>query len=265
MTLAGAARVPAPGSQPAQLRIAPVRALFDTVIDRGARARWAARAEARVCCDESSTDGRIEPEVSELMERAIEDLRKQGFDVLDDFEIPDLWSWLRSSLVCPRLKFDLNNYLSELGPNAPIRDFESLIKTRRYHPFIGVRLVHEQRFPAPEEWDRCKEVVQRREQLRRHLLAAMDAADVDILIYPTWNFRPARLGMQSALGNNSPLLAPVVGFPALTVPMGFTSDGLPSGLQMMGRPWTSELLMDVASRFEAATRHRRPPSTTPAL
>jgi Asp-tRNA(Asn)/Glu-tRNA(Gln) amidotransferase A subunit family amidase len=42
------------------------------------------------------------------------------------------------------------------------------------------------------------------------------------------------------LGNNR-RLAPILGFPALTVPAGFTSDGLPVGIEFLGRPF-SDLL-----------------------
>ena len=69
------------------------------------------------------------------------------------------------------------------------------------------------------------------------------------------------------------------GFPAVTVPAGFTTavwdrerDGqnsprlvgpvpaqLPVGIDFIARPFQEALLIRVASAYEAATRHRRPP------
>jgi amidase len=54
----------------------------------------------------------------------------------------------------------------------------------------------------------------------------------------------------------------VVGVPAITVPCGFTRDGLPAGLQIAG-PWRGEArVLEAAAAFEAARpwAHLRPPS-----
>ena len=53
----------------------------------------------------------------------------------------------------------------------------------------------------------------------------------------------------------------VTGLPAISVPAGFTSDGLPVGLQIVGRPRGDLDLLRIAQAFEQATEHhlRRPP------
>ena len=56
-----------------------------------------------------------------------------------------------------------------------------------------------------------------------------------------------------------------LGFPAVTVPMGFVRGTLPSGLQILGRPWSEATLIKISYAYEQATRHRRPPASTPAL
>jgi aspartyl-tRNA(Asn)/glutamyl-tRNA(Gln) amidotransferase subunit A len=40
--------------------------------------------------------------------------------------------------------------------------------------------------------------------------------------------------------------------PALVVPVAFDSDGLPAGVQFVGRPWSEETLLELGVRFEAA-------------
>lgn len=47
--------------------------------------------------------------------------------------------------------------------------------------------------------------------------------------------------------------------------MGHTYEGLPAGLQMLGRPYSEGLLFKLAYAYEQATRHRRPPEAFPAL
>jgi amidase len=47
----------------------------------------------------------------------------------------------------------------------------------------------------------------------------------------------------------------VTGLPAISVPGGFTSDGLPVGLQIVGKPRGDLKLLRIAAAFEAATEH----------
>ncbi|HZT06131.1 MAG TPA: hypothetical protein VFC51_03810, partial [Chloroflexota bacterium] len=65
-------------------------------------------------------------------------------------------------------------------------------------------------------------------------------------------------------GNNR-RLSPLIGFPALSVPAGFSPNGLPVGLELLGRPFAEGALFRIAFAYEQATSHRRPPPTTPPL
>jgi aspartyl-tRNA(Asn)/glutamyl-tRNA(Gln) amidotransferase subunit A len=46
----------------------------------------------------------------------------------------------------------------------------------------------------------------------------------------------------------------LTGLPALSVPAGFTSGGLPVGLQLVSRPWAEATLLRAAYAFEQATQ-----------
>ena len=88
----------------------------------------------------------------------------------------------------------------------------------------------------------------------------MDAAKVDAVIYPTWSNAPRKVGdMQSPAGDNSQILSPQTGFPAITVPMGFTYNSLPAGLTFLGRLFSEPELIKLSYAYEQATRHRHPP------
>ena len=51
----------------------------------------------------------------------------------------------------------------------------------------------------------------------------------------------------------------VVGYPAISVPAGYSPTGLPIGLQIVARPWEEDKLLSMAYAFEEATKIRKPP------
>ena len=64
-------------------------------------------------------------------------------------------------------------------------------------------------------------------------------------------------GSSAVMGRNtSP--GNLVGVPGLSVPCGFSSAGMPIGLQLFGRPWEESLLYRVAHRYESSAGQGRP-------
>ena len=88
----------------------------------------------------------------------------------------------------------------------------------------------------------------------------MDDQQLDALIYPTWSNPPRLIGdLNTPGGDNNQLFAPSTGFPAITVPMGYTrGDTLPAGLQFFGRRVERGDAPPLAYAYEQATHHRRP-------
>ena len=52
---------------------------------------------------------------------------------------------------------------------------------------------------------------------------------------------------------------------SMTVPSGFTGDNLPVGITFFARPYSEARMLSLAYSYEQATKHRRPPKTTPPL
>jgi Asp-tRNA(Asn)/Glu-tRNA(Gln) amidotransferase A subunit family amidase len=70
---------------------------------------------------------------------------------------------------------------------------------------------------------------------------------------------------RSPAGDNSQVLSPQTGFPAITVPMGYTYDVLPAGLTFLGQTFSEGMLIKYAYAYEQATRHRHAPAKFPPL
>jgi Asp-tRNA(Asn)/Glu-tRNA(Gln) amidotransferase A subunit family amidase len=210
-----------------------------------------------------------DPEVKELMNQAIHDLRNQGATLVDPFVIPDFDS-LRKNQWCNTFRYDINNYLASLGEDAPVKKLSEVVESGKYSSYIKERLQNALAVDVPPDQHDppCLGVNEdpRRIAFRDAVLRAMDKHNVDAVIYPSWSNPPRKVGdLDSPHGNNSPVIAPHTGQPALTVPMGFTYGSLPAGLQFLGRPFGEPDIIKFAYAYEQATKHRRPPEKFPAL
>lgn len=211
--------------------------------------------------------------VLRLFDRAVADLREAGAEIVDPLTVPRLRDHLEADLTCPRFRYDVNRYLESLGPGAPIRDVATVLETGEYSPYVEGALESLTDRPGdvpPSEWDApCPDLWNHegRQAYRRDVLAAMDSAEVDVVVYPTWTHPPAHIDSARAQyrGDNSQLVAPDTGLPAATVPMGFSHGRYPAGLQILARPFEEGTIFRVAYAYERATGHRRPPEGFPPL
>jgi Asp-tRNA(Asn)/Glu-tRNA(Gln) amidotransferase A subunit family amidase len=207
--------------------------------------------------------------VTALMEKAIADMLALGATIIDPFVIPDFDS-LRKDLWCNTFQYDVNNYFALLGEKAPVKNLAQVVESGMYAAYIEERLRESLAIAvSPEQQNPpCLDLNAdpRRVAFREAVLRAMDEHNVDAVVYPSWSNPPRKVGdLESPHGNNSPIIAPHTGQPAITVPMGFTHGNLPAGLQILGRMFGEPELIKFAYAYEQATRHRRPPARFPSL
>jgi Asp-tRNA(Asn)/Glu-tRNA(Gln) amidotransferase A subunit family amidase len=206
-----------------------------------------------------------DPEIKSLMEKAIKDLAKQGAVIVDPLVIPNLEDIRSKATGGSPFKYELNEYLKSLGPDAKMKSLDEIIASGKFDPSIKDRMLTNQKAQgAPFDDPAYLKGEYYRQQYRIVVLKAMADYNVDAIIYPTWNNPPRLIGdLESPDGNNSNLMSPPTGFPALTVPMGFSYDKYPAGLQLLGRPFTEGLLIQYAFAYEQSTLHRHAPDSTP--
>jgi amidase len=207
-------------------------------------------------------------EVLDVFRSALGELRRAGAEVIDPVEVDGLDAMRRGGGGCNQFKYDLNRYLAGLGDKAPRHSLDEIITSRRFHPSIQARLESAQASDdVPGETPGCKSRDEFRVHLREAVLKVMDDNHLDALVYPTWSNPPRLIGdLNTPGGDNNQLFAPSTGFPAITVPMGYTRGGtLPAGLQLFGRAWSEATLIRLAYAYEQATHHRHPPEATPPL
>lgn len=207
-----------------------------------------------------------DPQIKEVMAKAIEELKAQGAIVVDPFDVPN-YQELTRNLTCNSFHYDLNNYLASLGDKSKYKTLAAIVESGLYLPANETRLKNFVQTPVPAA-NPCQDVYHdpRSIAFREAILQAMAKDKLDAIIYPTWSNAPRKVGdLQSPAGDNSQILSPQTGFPAITVPMGFTYSSLPAGMTFLGRLFSEPDLIKFAYAYEQATKHRRPPEKFPPL
>jgi amidase len=211
--------------------------------------------------DTATTD----PEIKALFEKSIATLKAQGAEIVDPFDLPD-YDALIKGINCGNFQTDLNHYLATHAPNATYKTLQEIFDSGLYLPYIQDRL---KRPLTPEAAAVvCEDVYHDKKKIafRDALTAAMDAAKLDAIVYPTWSNPPRKVGdLKSPAGDNNQVLSPQTGVPAITVPMGFTHGTLPAGITFLGRSFTEPALIRYAYSYEQTTHYRQPPAAFGAL
>ena len=203
------------------------------------------------------------PDVVTVFMKAIEDLKKAGAVIVDPaaVELGDVRR-AQGGGTCAGFKHDINKYLASLGERVPVKDLEGIIRSRRFHPSVELRLTRAQE-GSENGYDSaaCKAEAEYRERFRAAVVKTMELNSLDAFVYPTWSNPPRLIGdLNTPHGDNSQVFSPTTGFPAINVPMGYTvNNTLPIGMTFFGRAWDEARLIKLAYGYEQATKHRRPP------
>ena len=181
-------------------------------------------------------------------------------------------------------KFEINRYLRERGDGNIKSNADLIAKSRFYtDPNFPDRKQARERDEGATVLDTSVRL-QGRFAMQTMLLQCMQEQRLDALVSPMSTVPPRKLTSprEPALNGRTPIgwsLIGQQGFPAITVPAGFTTavwdrvaggnDGarlvgpvaakLPVGVDFIALPFGEPLLFRIASAYETATRHRRPP------
>lgn len=214
-------------------------------------------------------DQPIHEPVNRVMDAAMAQMTKHGATLVR-ISIPNLAD-LTADMALGEFEsataFD--RYLASLGANAPVKSFRALIAKGGFHPAIAADLKASEARANDMESDEYRRRVMRREDLRRAVMNAIATERLDAILYPHQRRLVALIGDEQLERNG--VLSNGTGFPALTVPAGFSEstesapDGVPVGLELLGPEWSEPTLIKLGFAFEQATRVRKPPASTPRL
>ena len=164
----------------------------------------------------------------------------------------------------------LNAYLAAI-PNAPAKSLAEIIASGKFHkPSLEKFLSSAESFANGLDEPDYKERLLRNQRTRQVLISVFAEHKLDALIYPLQKRLAVPLTELNQADRNG-ILASVTGFPAITVPAGFSPPtataplGVPVGMDILGKPWSEGRLIELAYSFEQEVHVRKPPSSAPAL
>jgi amidase len=200
-------------------------------------------------------------EVAQIVRAALEDIRSLGAGIVE-IPFPGLDDLLQNtSVINAEFKFDLADFLSKY-PSAPVRSLADILNGGAYHQAVET-VLRRANDVTSRDADAYRTSLARRDAARQAVVAAMQDNGITAFVYPTLRRKPAVIGQPQA-GSNCQLSA-TTGLPALSMPAGYTTDGLPVGMDLLGGAWTEPKLLKVAYAYERLVAPRRPPQTTPPL
>jgi amidase len=193
-----------------------------------------------------------DPRIIAHFKTTLAELKGAGAEIVDPFVVPEIDSISGVGTQTPaRFKEDLTRWIVK-HPGAPFPSNMS--------DYVGGA--------KPVEEDPATIQGARDEQRYRDAFTkAMDISRIDAVIFPSWTQLP-QINGGVHLAYPACCLTFVgssLQWPELSVPSGYLGEGLPQGLEMLGRAWDEGKIMGYAYAYEQATHYRRPPPTVPPL
>jgi amidase len=231
---------------------------------------------ARIGVIRQPMDPKAEPssvdyqKVRVVIDRAIADLNSLGAQIVDPVVIPNLVERVNRPYDDNIFETEpaTNKYLSQ-HPNAPVKTLRDILLSGKVVP-SRVRVLMNSVGRSTDDPGYLK-IMLSVEETRQVVLGIMADNRLDALVYATFDHQPMVIPSDAmtnpmidtvGLGNNR-RLSPILGFPAMTVPAGFTSDDLPVGIEFLARPFAEGTLLKFGYAYEQATHRRRLSRLTP--
>ena len=199
-----------------------------------------------------------DPEIADSVRAVLAAMRAQGAETIE-VPMPDFDSVIVNSSAIAEFKFDFINYMKSI-PNAPVHSLRDILDRGLYARSQEARYTFSDTVSGPDTEDHRK-VLAKQAILRGRLEQVIDSLHLDALAYPTMRQKPVLFG---EVQNGATCAASAQsGLPAISLPAGLSVDGLPIGLELLGKRFSDARLVSLAYSLEQSGVRRRAPTTTP--
>ncbi|CAG8895134.1 unnamed protein product [Penicillium egyptiacum] len=210
--------------------------------------------------------------VQDIIRSSLNSVQEQDADIvlvpLAPSSHPD-WSYGTLFAKGDTQAFEFKHYLDEflrsaLVSSTPHRSLESIAQSGEFD-LEAMTHVFSAALEDPETFSLMSEAYRSRLEyiaaLKESVKQCFDRYDIDALAYPHQTQLPVKIGAKLQSGRNG-VLAALTGRPAICIPAGWSPKtasavlGVPVGLELMGRRWGDDELLDIAERAERILKGR---------
>ncbi len=217
-----------------------------------------------------------------LVDAAIKKLKDSGAIVIDPLPVgANLWEIVRdTNYGNAENRAALEAYFASRGPQFPIKTIPDMLATGGVLGRLKTRYADEQAAPGLTGNAEYLAKLEGRRVLRAFVHEVMARWKLDALVYPH-ETKPVRTIAEAAPGKgetpvpltdpttrivgNGNRLSTATGLPTFTVPAGFNTDGVPVGMEILGKLYDEPTIIRLAYAYEKANPQRKLPATTPLL
>jgi Asp-tRNA(Asn)/Glu-tRNA(Gln) amidotransferase A subunit family amidase len=205
--------------------------------------------------------------VTAVFNNAVGELKGAGATVVDPIVIPNLKKLLDTRTEGPTESAEAFKVFFGRSAHPPFKTKEEMLHSP---DFAKVFRYAQDRLRSTSDEAKHYRYLQARQELMFSVLKLMADNQLDAIVYKSIEHQPTLIkdGINPPWVNTkgAPHLNTFLVFvPVIALPAGFTSDNLPAGITLMGRPYEEGTLIRLGYGYEQATHHRKAPGTTPAL
>lgn len=198
-------------------------------------------------------------DVNNLITSAIKVMEDNGAKIvyIDDFYNSNYDYTFDNTVLGISLCYQFNQYIKNTSSN--IKSFSSLISTGKYVQALSGYNSNCNSDITKSSYYTNKKV--KKDAFKEDVYELMDQYNVDVLLYPSSKSKILTLLESTSYPTNSPCysIAPMTGMPAITIPMGFDSNSLPYGLELVAKQKGENVLYEIAYSYEQLTNNDKDP------
>ena len=188
--------------------------------------------------------GLTDNDIEGLVYESLKKMEDAGAEIiyLDNFAKYNYYKVAYSTYAGISMCDNFNDYIK--NTSGDIRSFEELARSKGHVQSLSGYVEGCNYNYKPKSYrDNLKE------PYREYVQSFYDDYDLDVVVYPTLK---NKVFIINEGDNNSPgsVVSSVIGYPSVTVPMAFLSDGFSYGLEFLGEPYEEEKLLSIAYSFE---------------
>lgn len=208
----------------------------------------------------SGVTGATDPDIYNLLERSMDELEKLGANLvyLDKFVKSSNLSIASSTYAGITMCDYFDEYLN--GTTGSIRSFKELAQSKGHVQSLSgyVKGCNKKYKPASSRETK-------KSKYREYVDDYFEQYSLDAVLYPTVKNKVLKYNETGSITPASSF-GSVIGYPSITIPMGFASDGFSYNIEFLSQAYEEEKLYNIALNFEQANGNKIATSSlTPPL